>query len=108
MGAGWRLASVAVELVDRLAILVAVRGFLGMVAAPSRSLHLDNYVRMQHVVCRSTYVSFLALLFGGGGCAAKFNATYFAALYGSLGSYLCDALHVGSADLVARLHVPRG
>jgi hypothetical protein len=31
----------------------------------------------------------------------------FLALHGTLGSYLGDALHEGSADSVACLHVPR-
>jgi hypothetical protein len=35
---GGRLAAMAVELVDRLAILVAVRHFLGMGETDSRSL----------------------------------------------------------------------
>jgi hypothetical protein len=43
---GGRLAPMAAELVDRLAILVAVRRFLGMGVADSRSLRSDNYVRM--------------------------------------------------------------
>jgi hypothetical protein len=55
---GGRLAPMAAELADRLAILVALRRFLGMGAADSRSLRSDNYVRMQHFVCRTTYVPF--------------------------------------------------
>jgi hypothetical protein len=47
-----------VELVDRVAIVVAVFRLLGMVAADSRSLHLDNYVRMQHFVRQTTCVLF--------------------------------------------------
>jgi hypothetical protein len=43
---GGRLAPMAAELVDRLAILVAVRRFLGMGAADYRSLRYDSYVRM--------------------------------------------------------------
>jgi hypothetical protein len=43
----------AAELVDRLAILVAVRRFPGMGAADSRSLRSGIYVRMQHFVRRS-------------------------------------------------------
>jgi hypothetical protein len=31
----------------------------------------------------------------------------FAALHGTLGSYLRDALHDGSANVVARLSIPR-
>jgi hypothetical protein len=43
---GGRLAAMAAELVDRLAILVDVRRFPGMGAADSRSLRYDSYVRM--------------------------------------------------------------
>jgi hypothetical protein len=53
----------AAELVDRLAILVAVRRFPGMGAADSRSLRSDNYVRMQHFVRRNTSIPFRR--FGG-------------------------------------------
>jgi hypothetical protein len=55
---GGRLAPMAAELVDRSAILVAARRFLGMDTADSRSLRSDCYVRMQHFVRRSTYVPF--------------------------------------------------
>jgi hypothetical protein len=48
----------AVELVGRLAILVAARRFLGMSADDSRSLRSDSYVGMQHFVSRSTCVPF--------------------------------------------------
>ena len=48
----------AAELVDRLAILVAVRHFPGMGDGDSRSLRSDIYVRMQHFVRRSTSVPF--------------------------------------------------
>jgi hypothetical protein len=44
------LAHMSAKLVDRVAILVAVRRFRGMGAADSRSLRSDNYVRMQHFV----------------------------------------------------------
>jgi hypothetical protein len=48
----------AAELVDRLAILVAILRFHGMVAADSRSLRYASHVRMQHFVRRSTYAPF--------------------------------------------------
>jgi hypothetical protein len=63
---GGRLAPMAAELVDRLAILVAVRRFLGMGVVDSRSLRFDNYVRMQHIVRRSIYIPFRRFF---GGCA---------------------------------------
>jgi hypothetical protein len=53
----------AVELVDRLAILVAVRRFIGMGDADSRFLRSDSYVRMQHFVRRATLAPFRC--FGG-------------------------------------------
>jgi hypothetical protein len=55
---GGRLAPMAAELVDRLAILVAVRCFPVMGVADSRSLRFDSYVRMQHFVRRTTSVPF--------------------------------------------------
>jgi hypothetical protein len=55
MGAGWPMAA---ELVDRLAILVAVRRFHGMGTADSRSLRYGSYVRMQHFVRRTTSIPF--------------------------------------------------
>jgi hypothetical protein len=48
----------AAELVDRLAILVVVRRFLGIGGVDSRSLRSDRYVRMHHFVRRTTYVPF--------------------------------------------------
>jgi hypothetical protein len=55
---GGRLAPMASELVDRLAILVVVRRFSCMGVAHSRSLRADSYVRMQHFVRRTTSVPF--------------------------------------------------
>jgi hypothetical protein len=55
---GGRLAPMAAELVDHLAILVAIRRFLGMGVVDSRSLRFDSYVRLQHFVRRTTYVPF--------------------------------------------------
>jgi hypothetical protein len=54
---GGRLAPMAAGLVDRLAVLVAVRRFRGMGAIDSRSLRSDIYVRMPHVR-RTTSVPF--------------------------------------------------
>jgi hypothetical protein len=59
---GGRLAPMAAELIDRLAILVDVRRFPGMGAADSRSLRPESYVSMQHFVRRSTYVPFRRFL----------------------------------------------
>jgi hypothetical protein len=90
--------------VDCLAILVAVRHFPGMGAADSRSLRNDNHARMQNFVRRSTYVLFRRFL---GDVRREFMQRLCADLHGTLGSYLRDALHEGSADAVACLHVPR-
>jgi hypothetical protein len=49
-----RLAQMADDLVDRMAILVAVRRFPGMGVADSQSLRFDNYVRTSHFACRTT------------------------------------------------------
>jgi hypothetical protein len=89
-GAG--LAPTAAKLVDRLAILVVVRRFPRMCVADSRSLRFDSYVRMQHLFRRTTSVPF-----------RRFSA----ALHGTLGSYLRDALQEGSGDAAACLPVPR-
>jgi hypothetical protein len=94
----------AAELVDRLATLVAVRRFLGMGVVDSRSLRSDGYVRMQHFVRRTTYVPFQRFV---GDAQREFMQCVSAALHGTLGSYLRDALQEGSADAVACLPVPR-
>jgi hypothetical protein len=93
----------AAELVDRLAILVAVRRFPGMGAPDSRSSRSDSYVRMQHFVRRSTYVPFRRFF---GYVRREFMHRLSAAFRGTLGSYLRDAFQEGSADAVACL-VPR-
>jgi hypothetical protein len=55
---GGRLAPLAVELFDRLYILVVVHRFPGMGVEDPRSLRLNHYVRMQHFVRRCTFVPF--------------------------------------------------
>jgi hypothetical protein len=87
----------AAELVDRLAIMVAVRRFLGMGAGDSRSLRSSSYVRMHHFVRRSTYVPFRRFL---GDVRREFMQRLSAALHGTMGSYLRDAFQEGSADVV--------
>jgi hypothetical protein len=77
------------ELVDRVVVVVvAARRFLGMNFADSRSLRSNNYVRMQHFVRRTTCVPFRRLL---GDVRREFMQRLFAALHGTLGSYLRDA-----------------
>jgi hypothetical protein len=58
---GW-LAPMTLELVDRLSIMVAIRRFLGMGAADSRSLRSETYARMKDFVRRFTYVPFRRFL----------------------------------------------
>jgi hypothetical protein len=96
---GGRLAPMAAELVDRLAILVAVRRFPGMGAADSRSLCSENYVRMQHFVRSSNYFYSFSAFFGG--CATRVHATSFCcSSYGTLGSCLRDALKEGGVIML--------
>jgi hypothetical protein len=66
---GGRLARMAVELVDRVAILVAIHRFLGI---DLRSLRFDNVVRMQHFV---PSIYFFLFPFGdfGGMCGENFS-----------------------------------
>jgi ABC-type phosphate/phosphonate transport system permease subunit len=93
----------AAELVDRLAILVVARRFPGMCASDSRSLHSDNYV-MQHFVRRTAYVAFRRFW---GDVWREIMQHLSVALHGTLGSYLCYALHEGNVDDVACLPFPR-
>jgi hypothetical protein len=86
-----------------LAILVAVRRFLGMGDADSRSLRFESYVHMQHIV-RQTSIPFRRFL---GDVRREFTQRLSAALHGTLGSYLRDALQKGSDDAVACIPIPR-
>jgi hypothetical protein len=96
----------AVELVDRLAILVPVRRFHAMGVADSRSLRPNSCVRMQHFVRRSTlFLPFHRRFLGD--VRRELMQPLSAALHGTLGSYLRDAFQEGSVDAVARLPVPR-
>jgi hypothetical protein len=63
---GARLAPIAVEMDDRLAILVAYLRFLGMGDDDSRSLRYDIYAR----ICNISFVLLIMFLFGifGGMC----------------------------------------
>jgi NAD-specific glutamate dehydrogenase len=94
----------AAELVDRLALLVAVRRFLGMGADDPRSLRFDSYVRMQNFVRQTSYVPFRRFW---GDLRRELMQRLFADLHGTRGSFLRDALHECSVDVVACLHVPR-
>jgi hypothetical protein len=84
--------------------LVAVRRFPTMGVVDSRPLCFDSYVRMQHFVRRSTYVSFRRF---SGDVRRKFVQLLFTHRHGTLGSYLCGALQEGSVDAVVCLPIPR-
>jgi hypothetical protein len=99
---GGRLAPMVAELVDRLAILVVVRRFLGMGALDSRSLPSDNYVRMQTFVRRTTSCPFWRFW---GDVRREFMQRLYATLHGTMGSYLRDAFREGGAHAVACLIV---
>jgi hypothetical protein len=94
----------AAELVDLLAILVAVRRFPSMEAADSRSLRSDSYVRMQHFSRRSTSLPFRRFL---GDVRREFMQRLSAALHGTMGFYLRDSFQEGSAGAVACRPIPR-
>jgi hypothetical protein len=68
------------------------------------SLRYDNYVRLQQFVRRTTYVPFRRFL---GDTRREFMQHMCAALHGTLGSYLGDALQEGNVDVVACLLVLR-
>jgi hypothetical protein len=92
----------AAELVDRLAILVAVRGFPIMGVADSRSLRLDIYVHMHHLVRLSTFVSCGRFW---GDVRREFMQRNSTTDHDTLVSYLRDALHEGDANVVACLPI---
>jgi hypothetical protein len=95
----------AAELIDCLAILVAVRRLPGMgAAAHFRSMRSNNYVRMQHFIHRSTFVPFRRFL---GDVRSEFMQRLCAALHGTMGSYLHDTFQESSAAALACLRVPR-
>jgi hypothetical protein len=94
----------AAELVDRLAILMAVCRFYGMGAADFPSLRSESYVRLQNFVRRTTtLVPFRRVL---GDVRREFMQCMSATLHGTLSSYLRDALQEGSVDAAACLLAP--
>jgi hypothetical protein len=101
---GGRLAPMAFELVDRLAILVAVRRLLDMGAFDSRSFRFESYALMQHFVRRTTSIRFRRFW---GDVRREFMRRHSAPLHGTMGSYLRDSFHEGSVEGVACLRVPR-
>jgi hypothetical protein len=85
---GADLRTLAAELVDRMAILVVVRRFIGMGDADPRSLQSNGFVRMHHFVRRTTIVPFRR--FGRCNCR-EFMQRIIAILHDTFGSYLRDA-----------------
>jgi hypothetical protein len=84
--------------------MMAVRRFLGMGVADSRSLRYDGYVRMHHFVRRATYVPCRRFLRH---VRREFMQRLSTAFHGTFGSYLRNALQEDSADAVACLPAPR-
>jgi hypothetical protein len=78
---GGRLAPMTDELVDRVAIMVAVRHFRGMGDVDSRSLRSDSYVRLKHFVRRTTSIPFRRFL---GGVRREFMQRLYATLLGTM------------------------
>jgi hypothetical protein len=93
-----------VDIVDRLAILVAVRRFPSMGAADSRSLRSESYASMKEFVRRSIFFHFRRFL---GDVRRELMQRFYVVLHSTLGSYLRDALHAGGAIVVACLPTPR-
>jgi hypothetical protein len=101
---GGRLAPLAIELVDRMVALVAIRHFHGMDVVDCRSLRSGNYVRMQHFARRYYFVPFRR--FWGMYLRRDFLQRLSVGLHGTLGSCLRDALlYEGCANVVSYLFV---
>jgi hypothetical protein len=77
---------------------------MAVVMVDPRSLRSKNYVRMQHFVRRPTLVPFRRFW---GDVRREFIQRLSTALHDTLGFYLRDALHEGSAGVVVCLLVPR-
>jgi hypothetical protein len=102
---GGRLAPLAVDLVDRFAILVVVRRFSRMGAADSASLWSKIHARMKEFVRGSKFVPFRRF---PGDVHREFMQRLCVALHGTLGSsYLRNALQVGGVAVVVCLRAPR-
>jgi hypothetical protein len=69
------------------------------------SLFMEVNVHVQHFVRRTTSVPPFRRFLGD--VRREFMQRLVAALHGTLGSYLRDALHEGSGDAVAFFFVPR-
>jgi hypothetical protein len=110
MRAGWRLWR---QIWLLWAILVAViAGLFWWQFVASLAwvlLTLVHCVRTIMSDCKKSFVDILMFLFGvfWGDVRREFMRRLSAALHGSLGSYVRDALLEGSADAVACLPVPR-
>jgi predicted DNA-binding ribbon-helix-helix protein len=101
---GGRLAPMAVDLVDRLAILVVVRRFISsMGTVDSLSLRYESYARTE-CVRRSTSISSRQFI---GDVRREFMQNLSSVLRGTRSSYLRDALHECGAAVVACLLAPR-
>jgi hypothetical protein len=90
----------AVELVNRLAILVALRRFPSLGVGGYRSFRCESYIRMREFVRWSTNVPFRRFLRD---VRREFTQRLSVALNSTLGSYRRDALQKGGAAVVACL-----
>jgi hypothetical protein len=94
---GGRLAPLACELLDRLAVLVALRRFPGFGAHVARSLRSESLPRMKKFVRESTSPIFRRFL---GDVRREFFQRVSIVLHSTLGSYLADAVQGGRAAAV--------
>jgi hypothetical protein len=78
---GGKLAPMPTDLVDRLAMLVAVCRFPGMGAHDSWSLRLDSYDRMQKIFCSSIYFCSLSNFFRGCAVRSEISCNVFLLLF---------------------------
>jgi hypothetical protein len=101
---GGRLALMAADLSDRLALLVAARCFPGGGVADSRSLRSDT--SCPHATFRSS-IYFVPIRRSWGVVRREIMQRLSVALHGTLGSNLRDAFEEGNANTVAYLHIPR-
>jgi hypothetical protein len=101
---GGQLAPMAVDFVDRLAILVAVRRFPSMGAPVRQALALYGMTvaRMKEFVLRSTYVPFCRFL---GDVRCEFMQRLSLALHGTLGYFV--SMMPCKRVVQLSLHAPR-
>jgi hypothetical protein len=105
MGAGWRLW----QLSWLIAMLFWSWHFIDSQTAWVLRTCVHCVVMTDMSACNISFVDVFFSPFDGfwGDMWREYLQRLFVALHGTLGSFLCDALKEGSADVVARLHVSR-